>query len=218
MKTLFFPRIIRCKNYEKKPNDDYYSYDYYRNQISIDCQNRCVYCDVSLSEIGHEGFALDHFRPQEKFPALKNDPNNLVISCAKCNRYKSAHWPLDIANLDSHNNVVGFIEPFDYDRHDFFNISETGTLTALQGPSTYLINLLSLNRPSRILVRKKRILQSRINIIFDAAEKILTEISPMIEDKQITDEVIDKFRLAKTALSAIQAARIEIAKLEANLG
>ena len=40
----------------------------------------------------------------------------------------------------------------------------------------------------------------------------------MIEDKQITDEVIDKFRLAKTALSAIQAARIEIAKLEANLG
>ncbi|WP_454875851.1 HNH endonuclease [Pseudomonas farris] len=218
MKALFFPRITRCENYEKKPNDEYYSYAHYRNQISIDCQNRCVYCDVNLSEIGHEGFALDHFRPQEKFPALKNDPKNLVISCAKCNRYKSAHWPLDITTGDSHNGAVGFIEPFDFDRHEYFDISETGNFAALQGPSTYLINLLSLNRPSRILVRKKRILQARINLVFDIAERILTEISPMIEDRQITDDVIDKFRQAKTAISAIQTARIEIAKLEANSG
>lgn len=64
----FFPKILRRENYSVKVCGGYYGYAYYSDQIYEDCQSRCVYCDIRLDENGNEGFALDHFRPQEKFP------------------------------------------------------------------------------------------------------------------------------------------------------
>lgn len=203
----FFPTIVRSKQYAKKANGEYYVYSHYRNQISQECESRCVYCDILIAEAGGEGCALDHFRPQEKFPGLRNDPNNLVISCSKCNRYKSNHWPISIQVQHSHDGKVGFIDPFLTNRLQYFNVGIDGVLVPLQGPSDYIIRLLNLNRPSRIAVRKKRILDARIGELLQVAMANLEEIEPAIRNNSCSEEDFNKFMLARQAVAQIMSIR-----------
>jgi len=205
----FFPVISRCEKYAVKECGGYYVYRYYRDQIHFDCKHRCVYCDVKFDENGHEGFALDHFRPQEKFAHLTNDPNNLVVACAKCNRNKSSHWPVDIKLGISHDEVVGFIDPFEHDRLDFFDVQDCGTLMPKKNPSEYLIRLLSLNRPSRVVVRRNRILQNRIDGLILLAETIIDEI---ISSGEMTKLSWRKLETAKTVIGSVRQLRGEIFK------
>ncbi|MFE1816180.1 HNH endonuclease [Metapseudomonas otitidis] len=210
MKHLFFPQIIRTKNYTVKACGGFYGYASYNEVIHADCQNRCVYCDVKLEENGHEGFALDHFRPQEHFPDLKNNPNNLVISCGKCNRNKSSHWPVGTNTAATHDGTVGFIDPFQCDRHQYFQVEPAGTLSPLQGPSTYLIKLLGLNRASRVLVRKHRILNAKINALISMAEESIDCALSLLEKGQETERALQKINSAKAAIASIKEIRNEI--------
>ncbi|SHN30479.1 TIGR02646 family protein [Pseudomonas asturiensis] len=204
----FFPEIVRCEKYDVKKCGGYHGYSYYKDQIHEDCQYRCVYCDVKLDECGHEGFALDHFRPQEKFPHLTNDPTNLVAACAKCNRSKSSHWPVDILSGVSFQGAFGFIDPFQHKRLDFFFVEVDGKLTAKQDPSNYLIKLLGLNRPSRVVVRKNRLLQRRVDELIILAESIIEEI---IEVGEMTEVSWDKLKSAKAMISSVRQLRLDIA-------
>lgn len=206
----FFPEVSRCVNYAAKECGGYYGYAHYKDQIHIDCKHRCVYCDVRLDESGHEGFALDHFRPQEKFSHLKNDPNNLVVACAKCNRNKSAHWPVDVGLGVSHHGEVGFIDPFENNRLDFFSVDVCGALAPKQNPSEYLIKLLGLNRPSRVVVRRNRILHRRIDDLILLAETIITEV---IDGGEMTELSWQKLESAKVVISSVRQLRQEILKV-----
>ncbi|MBH4380569.1 hypothetical protein D9M68_333840 [compost metagenome] len=210
MKHLFFPRITRTQNYRTKTCGAFYGYSTYREAIHTDCQNRCVYCDVTLEENGHEGFALDHFRPQEQFPELRDNPNNLIIACGKCNRSKSSHWPAGTNTTATHDGVVGFIDPFECDRHQYFQVEPAGTLSPLQGPSTYLIELLGLNRASRILVRKHRILDDKITGLISMAEESIDCALSLLEKGQETELAIQKLNAAKAAIASIKEIRNEI--------
>lgn len=206
----FFPKILRRENYSVKVCGGYYGYAYYSDQIYEDCQSRCVYCDIRLDENGNEGFALDHFRPQEKFPDLKNAPTNLVLSCGKCNRNKSAHWPVAIELAVAHNGIVGFIDPFEDDRLDFFAVQKNGEFVSRQGPSEYLIKLLGLNRPSRVAVRRNRLLHRRIDELILLAETIVSEI---IEEGQNSAEAWQKLQSAKEVIGSVRQLRQEILKV-----
>lgn len=54
--------------------------------------NKCAYCE---SYIGITGFSrIDHYRPTAKYRWLSLEWSNLVISCEKCNHYKSDSFPL----------------------------------------------------------------------------------------------------------------------------
>jgi hypothetical protein len=203
----FFPKIVRCEKYTVKECGSYHGYAYYKDQIHIDCQYRCVYCDIKLDECGHEGFALDHFRPQEKFPDLKNDPKNLVVACSKCNRSKSSHWPVDKKLEVTYLGEMGFIDPFEHDRLDFFCVEVSGVLVPKRSPSKYLIKLLGLNRPSRIVVRRNRQLQRRIDDLIVSAEAIINEV---IQSGEMTESSWRKLESAKVAISGVRQLRQEI--------
>lgn len=210
MKSLFFPKITRRKNYSIKRDGETYHYAHYREQIEHDCKNRCVYCDVVINEIGFEGFALDHFRPQEAFPELANAPENLVTACGKCNRLKSHHWPIDRTLAISHDGVVGFVDPFGCDRHDFFSISNDGKLIESQGPSKYLIELLNLNRPSRILIRRTRLLQKKIDDLIETAKRMVNETIVLLENKQNPQDALLILKKAQSAMEKIQSIKKSI--------
>lgn len=207
---IFFPEIVRCEKYVVKECGSYHSYSYYKDQIHMDCQYRCVYCDIRLDECGHEGFALDHFRPQEKFPRLKNDPRNLVAACSKCNRNKSSHWPVGIELGVTYQGDVGFIDPFEFNRLDFFNVELDGVLVPKKSPSQYLIKLLGLNRPSRIVVRRNRQLQRRIDDLIVLAEAIIDEV---IESGEMTELSWRKLESTKVAISGVRQLRQEISNV-----
>jgi uncharacterized protein (TIGR02646 family) len=156
--VLFFPQLKRRSNYKTKRNGDYYSdYSEYRQEIREDCMGRCVYCDIHEKENGGaENMNLDHFRPKEKFGNLKSNPNNLHLSCTKCNNLKNDKWPSGDADILS-SGAEGFICPFNDNRNKYFEILPDGKLGPLKHPAEYKIRLLALNRPSRKKVRFKRI-------------------------------------------------------------
>lgn len=206
----FFPEILRCEKYVVKKCGGYHGYAHYKEQIHKDCLYRCVYCDVKFDECGHEGFALDHFRPQEKFSHLTNDPTNLVAACAKCNRSKSSHWPVDVSLGVSFHGEFGFVDPFEHNRLDFFSVGVDGKLTAKKDPSEYLIKLLGLNRPSRVSVRKNRLLQRRVDDLIAMAESIIDEV---IESGEMTDSSWGKLHSAKAVIGSVRQLRIEIAAM-----
>lgn len=210
MKHLFFPKVIRANGYKVKSCGGFYSYATYRDAINLDCQNRCVYCDVKLEENGREGFALDHFRPQEHFPDLKNNPGNLVICCGKCNRSKSSHWPVGIDSEATHDGHVGFIDPFQCDRHDYFLVEPAGTLSPLQGPSVYLIELLGLNRASRVLIRKHRMLDFKLDALILKAEESISCALSLLEKGHEAERVVQELTSAKAAIAIVKEIRNEI--------
>lgn len=176
---MHFPSLIRRKNYKTKRCGNYYAnYGTYHHEILEDCKYRCVYCDVKLEEIGGEGMHLDHFKPQKHFPKLENDPNNLVLACAKCNQLKSHWWP--------GNKLHGFIDPFDKEKLNYFQVDEKGKLVAIKPPAAYFIELLLLNRLSRVNIRRCRIISLKKEQLMDS---IITEMDNLIKQ---TDAIIKK--------------------------
>lgn len=211
MKNIFFPKIVRRKDYDKKSSGEYYVYSHYKEAVSDDCKNRCVYCDIVIKEAGFEGFALDHFRPQEHFPELTNTPTNLVVACGKCNRLKWSHWPVGTGSLSTHNDLVGFIDPFDCDRHDFFKIESNGEIIPLKPPSSYLIKLLNLNRASRLLVRRNRMLEKRIDELISRAESIIDGVCDSAKKGESID--FEKIQLVQAAIKDIRLIRDSLGEI-----
>ena len=83
---LFFPALARRSKYVGKGEGKESRYSDYKSEVEEDCKQRCIYCDILLSELGFEGMVIDHFRPTKHYPDLKHNPYNLVLSCPKCNQ------------------------------------------------------------------------------------------------------------------------------------
>ena len=182
---LFYPELTRRAEYSIKSDSSYYIYSYYYREIEEDCKSRCIYCDAKKHELGGDKLQLDHFRPQQLFSDKKNDPNNLVLSCPKCNRLKSQNWPFspDSDIKESHNSEVGFIDPFVESQIEFYSIDATGGITSKKAPAEYLIKLLKLDRESRTLLRKRRIILEQMSDIAETIEKKMIDIIEKLSRK-----------------------------------
>jgi len=191
---MFYPILTRRKEYETKKSGGYYRYSYYRAVIEEDCQQRCVYCDLLLREHAFEGMHLDHFRPQSLFNELTNDPCNLVLSCPKCNLLKTNHWPCQRVTIDSpsHDNNIGFIDPFSEKLRDYLVVDKDGVIRSAKKPADYIIELLKLNRPSRILLRKRRL---QISTALNMKELLDKQIEALFFD--LTKDDCDKNQILK---------------------
>jgi uncharacterized protein (TIGR02646 family) len=177
---VYFPKIERRLKYKTKKGGKFYvTYSEYHDEVSEDCQHRCVYCDVLLSESGGEGMHIDHFRPQKHFPELVGIPHNLVLACAKCNRQKWDWWPEKDGT--SANGKCGFVDPFDPNRSEFFCVDKAGHVVALKDPAQYIIDLLILNRPSRRVLRRARSLNHEANELIDAVQRELDSLPSLPE-------------------------------------
>lgn len=198
---IFFCEISRCAEYPTKKDGSFFGYKHYEKHIHSDCQDRCVYCDVSVAEIGGEGMVLDHFRPQKIFPDLRSSPFNLVISCPRCNRLKWHNWPVSPDINQSHDGVVGFIDPFLESRLDYIRVGEDGTIEPLKGPAPYLVELMDLNRTNRVLVRKRRLLSKKMSELIDLARSTINEVSARLRAGTCTDDHAARLELASRALT-----------------
>ncbi len=194
---LFYPILERREAYQRTNQGKYYSnyYKYY-DEIETDCQKCCVYCDVSLDEIGGEGMQLDHFRPKTipEFESLNNDPTNLVLSCPKCNRLKSNHWPADVSADTTCDGDCGFIDPFKENRKEYFEIENTGRIRGRKVPSDYIIQLLKLDRMARRQIRRKRILREEIKRIIRKIGDKIYEINNMVNAGNPRSDILKQLK------------------------
>ncbi len=181
MSRIFFPRIRRRDSYPQRKyrTVGYFDYTRYRRETREDCVQSCYYCDRHEDELGgEEEFELDHFRPYSfpEFKDLRNDPQNLVWTCHKCNNLKLDKWPALGSSLP-HASGKGFIDRFGADDPaDYFSVNDNGNLVALKPPAQYIIDELKLDRDG--LIRQRR---SRIHIV----QRIREALTYLDETKKI---------------------------------
>jgi len=205
---MFYPILTRRSAYSKKNNGNYYAdYRHYFTEIKEDCQERCIYCDVLLSEQGNEGFHIDHFRPYVHFAELKNDPNNLVLSCSKCNVWKSKNWPTNMYFHvhASHDGTIGFIDPFQEPLSNHFSVAPSGKLLTTGAVAKYMLELLHLNRESRIQLRRKRAILHRAMQLNEIVDQQLKELVEYMQadhfDRDIARNMASSLRKVKNLLT-----------------
>jgi len=81
------PRVVRS---EVEPQSDP---EAYRGALRYDFLYSCAYCTIAESEAKGVGYQIDHYLPTSVRPDLRADYQNLMYSCAQCNRLKSDFCP-----------------------------------------------------------------------------------------------------------------------------
>ena len=128
----------------------------------------------------------------------------MVWSCTSCNRQKSDHWPA----FGSNDTVVGnegFIDPFEENRLDYFEVRRDGAIMPLKPPAKYIEIRLGLNRSFPKRTRRLR---------YEAHQhvrKLEKDIAKLEKSNSLTSE--------ETAeLSRLQEKKVHIqARLDFNL-
>lgn len=189
---LFFPSLNR------RPEDYYYcntggfysNYQANYEKVAEDCKHRCVYCDATEKECGGERFSLDHFRPKDVFAnkfngILVKHPHNLHLSCQKCNVLKGKDWKGCEATVDGYTFIdgKGYIDRFNDDINQYLEIQFNGRMLELQstgthlgGPGKYMIKRLHLNRPNRVYLRQKRVVDKLVQDIEQLFSKLTRDV------------------------------------------
>lgn len=194
---MFFIKLTR------HPEADYHSSrgefyaDYRKNysKVALDCGQKCVYCDISVEEYGGDEMHLDHFRPQEYFTSLSTHPYNLYLSCPKCNILKTSDWPTPKTPAGpTFVGRVGYIDRFQHDCAEFLYVDRDGQIVPISGPIKYMIDKMHLNRPSRVNVRRKRIIEHRKTMILSGIQQLTAKLKASVEAGKITPDQRDHKR------------------------
>ena len=170
MALFHYPNMLHTRVLSPGPFSRYQSYKSY---LRTEFDATCVYCRMPdrLADINY--YAVDHYRPKKKFPALINEYLNLFYSCGTCNTRKSQFWP------DKKQLVAGvFIpNPCEYRMNDHMRYSADGSVIARSTAGKWTIDLMRLNEPLRIKKRgfyvsaKKRLLIEKLDLL-----KLLNEL------------------------------------------
>lgn len=175
-------------------------YTDWKQQISDDCFNQCVYCSIHENPWGGiDHYHIDHFRPHSKFPALKHTITNLYHACPVCNRFKSDDWPNEPDDLTQ----ICYPDPAVHNYIDLYEMDlSTFHLTGRYPASKYLVNRLFLNRAQLIYERREAVLKIK-------AQSLIDEVTENIKITTDVDQIKNAFELI-AALSKHLLARANI--------
>jgi hypothetical protein len=153
-------------------------YSEWKQQISDDCFNQCVYCSIHESPWGGiDHYHIDHYRPKSKFVELEHVITNLYHACPICNRFKSDDWPDDSDDL----HKVCYPDPCEHNYSDLFELDPvTYHLSARDVAPNYVINRLYLNRPQLIYERREFVLRVKAEALINDTKR-LVELSNDID-------------------------------------
>ena len=146
-------------------------YTAWKQQISNECSNQCVYCSIHENPWGGiDHYHIDHFRPQSKFKALKNTITNLYHACPICNKFKSDDWQNEPNDLET----ICYPDPSDHNYSDLFTIDTMNhTLEGRFVSSRFLINRLYLNRPQLVYERREHFLKLKAEALINETKKLI---------------------------------------------
>lgn len=164
-------------------------YTSWKQQISNECFNQCVYCSIHENPWGGiDHYHIDHFRPQSKFKDLKNTITNLYHACPICNKFKSDDWQNEPNDLE----IICYPDPSDHNYSDLFTIDTTNnTLEGKYVSSRFLINRLYLNRPQLVYERREYFLKLKAESLINDARKLIELSNDMDLIKQTFSLIAD---------------------------
>lgn len=169
-----------------------YTYDEetIRQQLSQDCENKCVYCGIHESKFGGDrSFQIDHFRPKsiERFKKLEFDYSNLFWSCCVCNNLKRADWPSDDLSTD----CICYLDPSLHDYNLSNTILDNGTVEPLNIAMRYINERLGINRSYLVYLRR----ESRI---IGKSKKIFADLVSILEKSECNKALASKLGNERT--------------------
>jgi len=125
-----------------------------RNELMKLTQSHCAYCDcvLRLSEYTPH---IEHFRPAESFPSLKEIWHNLFASCPKCNSIKGRRFSKKALKPDK--NEYSFDYWFEIEWETFKIKPNECRTDEEQLRAEITIDLLGLNDVERPKVRKNEL-------------------------------------------------------------
>lgn len=171
------------------------SYRDYKEDLRIDFYFSCAYCSMTEVEAMGIGFDIDHYLPKSTDPDLKNDYNNLMWACQKCNLYKGSYKP------DNHDLKIGnyVLRPDVHDPANHFEL-EGMNLFGKTKTGEFNIERLELNRLCLRRLRKirkdfhnsneyilngiRKILATKIDQISPQYRLLFLKLKRLIEEKQ----------------------------------
>ena len=116
-------------------------YSDYREDLRKDFLYSCAYCSMMEYESNAIRFEIEHYLPQKHHPELKNEYDNLMWSCEKCNSFKGDYAPDELAR--KRDNVIIKIDEEDPRQH----IELSGLrLESKTHKGEFNIEILDLNR------------------------------------------------------------------------
>lgn len=152
-----------------------------RQQVRQRANFACEFCGVAEVDTGGE-LTIDHYQPQTK--GGRDELDNLIYSCARCNQYKSDYWP-------STENDLILWHPRQAAANPHFLELEDGRLHPLTAIGIFTIKRLRLNRPPLIshrLRKKQRAeelrLLTRYGELVELLEGLNRQMSNLMEEQQ----------------------------------
>lgn len=142
--SLFFYQ--KTKHKRKLSPGPFTTYKPYKKHLRIEFDSTCVYCRMPDSLSEWRSYAVEHYRPQNKFPELATEYSNLFYSCLNCNSRKGYYWP------DENQMLAGrFIpNPCDHVMYQHLRAQPEGSVKPYSFAGEWTIDLLSLNSPEQI--------------------------------------------------------------------
>ena len=132
-------------------------------------------------------YAVEHYKPKNKFPALINEYLNLFYACGTCNINKGPFWP------DAHQRTKGIFipNPCDHRMHEHLRSLPDGNVDPHSLAGKWTIDLLRLNEPLRVEARYVY-LQIRKNTEIQK-RKLLTTLQELRDKREscVDDECKD---------------------------
>lgn len=150
------------------------SYGDWKPQLAQEAEYQCVYCCIHEVQFGGiRNFHVEHYKPQSKFPALKDTYSNLFYACGVCNIFKSNDWPRELATGDF--SQAGYPDPSQVDYEQFLKVDKySGVVASGNITGKYVIERLHLNRPHLIGLRAWAELFRRL-------EQVTAEIAVLVD-------------------------------------
>lgn len=131
--------LFRTKAPQRTCNKKRASYHNYKDDLAKDFNNKCGYTNCADHWFGGKRcFQIDHFKPESKYPQLKNEYSNLIYCCSYVNRAK---WD---------DESTHYLDPCDVDYNQHFERDDCGIICAKAGDADaeYMVEKMNLN-PAR---------------------------------------------------------------------
>jgi 5-methylcytosine-specific restriction endonuclease McrA len=150
------------------------AYQRCKPHLRLDFERKCVYCRTPDGIQIQTSFEVDHYRPQSKFPELRNEYSNLYYACNSCNRRKGSFWP----SADHLREGRFIANPCDHTMAQHLRSNATHVDHASKA-GEFMIDLLDLNAPERIAHRA--LINSLIETVSAQINRLRTQHSRLAD-------------------------------------
>ncbi|WP_322981273.1 HNH endonuclease [Pseudomonas sp. C11] len=135
--------MLRLKKPARRTIEARSPYTKYRDELRVDFNQACGYCDDDDYRSDKVCFHIDHFAPKKHFPHLEDTYTNLVYACRFCNVRKSDHW-IGKDPLIHHDGKKGFVDPCSDEYEDHLGRNSSGRIFAKTDLGRYIASRLNL--------------------------------------------------------------------------